>query len=342
MSVVAENIRELAARLQSGQARRSTKSASQRLAEALYWTKSGARIEQSSVIGVDGLVVRAFVGNQPAAIFVGDHQSQSRDLLSSAALYAYHSSIEWGMVADLRHAIVFNSHWVKNNYWFHLPPISWSESANRIDVFEALTPSGLRQGRIDEIALEYSKPENQLQPVDDALVDRLDHWRDEALRYAKRISDIDYKLQTLFAQLFILRAVEDRKIEPRLPSLWDTLRSTGEIDLIALKELFAGAKGYIQSELFDAVYLDDIPEFVLSGIIKDLFIPEQVPVAGSRYNFTWISADILGRAYEKYLSTILVPSAAVSPQMRFWQQPLREVERVTARKASGVYYTPRS
>jgi|GEM_PF-1623584 len=341
MSVVSNNIKRLAAEF-AGKKRRGPKSSSVRLAEALHWTKKGAWIERFSPIDLKLRVTRAFVGSEPAAVFVAESRHQSADLLAPAALFAYHSTIEWGVVADPAQAIIFNSHWIRNGSWFQLPPIRWRDVRNNLGVFESITPDGLTQGTIDEIALKQYKPENQLLPVDDALVDRLDHWRDEAMRHVIDTADLDRNLQTLFAQLFILRAIEDRKLLPELKSLCNAVNGP-EVDYAFLRGLFAEAQTKIQSELFDElVNIDQLPAFVLAGIISDLYRPEDLPGTNCRYNFAWIEADVLGRAYEKYLSTLLIPTGRPStPQLRLWDQPVREVERkTTARKASGVYYTP--
>ncbi len=183
-------------------------------------------------------------------------------------------------------------------------------------LFEAITPSGLAKGYIDELALTFYEPETQLLSVDDALVDRLDHWREEMLRYTKSIENVDELLQILFAQLFVLRSVEDRHLAPDLPKLLGTLRENERIDLNKLNEVFSEAKQSIQSELFDTLIdFQEFPESVLRGIIKDLYFPSQLPGSSYNYNFAWIDADILGRAYEKYLSTILVPKVLKTAQL---------------------------
>jgi hypothetical protein len=172
------------------------------------------------------------------------------------------------------------------------------------------------------------------------LVDRLDQWRSEAIRHSKPIPNLDEKLQTLFAQLFVLRAVEDRNLTSELPSLSAMLRPDKTADLAALQDLFNHAKDQIQSELFDVRVPEEIPDFIHGGIIHDLYYPHQLPVRTARYNFSWVNADVLGRAYEKYLSTVLIPGRAVDPQLRLFDFPTREVETISRRKAAGVYYTP--
>lgn len=312
-----------------------------KMAELLDWTKGTARVEPLRlVLPMD--VTRGLVGDQPAALFVGHVKNISTDLLDTAALLAYHSSIEWGLITDVKQSILFNSHWIRNNSWFSLPPIDWKRSSVGIELLEALTPSGLTLGLIDELALKHYSPDRLLLPVDDALVDRLDHWREETLRFVKAVENVDSILQELFAQFFVLRAVEDRNLAPQLPRLDSVLCEGDRVNRKAIDDLFSEAKRNIQSELFNGIIdLEKIPDFVLGGIIRDLYVPHQLPGKDFKYNFAWIDADILGRAYEKYLSTVLVPSTVMPPQIRLWDQPYREIERVTtARKISGVYYTP--
>lgn len=85
--------------------------------------------------------------------------------------------------------------------------------------------------------------------------------------------------------------------------------------------------------------LSRFPDSVLAGIIHDLYTPAQLPAGSQRYNFSWIDADILGRAYEKYLATVYLP-VPPSPQLRLFDQHEREIEPVSVKKAGGVFYTP--
>jgi len=113
------------------------------------------------------------------------------------------------------------------------------------------------------------------------------------------------------------------------------------LDRAALSEIFAFARQNLQSELFSADIIRQIPDQVLFGLINDLYFPVHLPLEGARYNFAWIDADVLGRAYEKYLSQVL-HSGARGPQLELLQnqQPIREIDRFPKRKETGVYYTP--
>ena len=69
------------------------------VAEALRWTSRAGLSPVQKEIG-HMQVTRGFIGPQPAAVFsVGMNGNSNLDLLNSAALYAYHASIQWGLVA---------------------------------------------------------------------------------------------------------------------------------------------------------------------------------------------------------------------------------------------------
>ena len=342
MSVsVARNIVELAPRMRGWRGPEASQNMTVQLAEALGWTRPLVRpLRQGELSGNGWCLAQAMVGTQPAVVIAASHEPGSQDLVNTAALFAYHSSIEWGLATTPLETVVFNSHWIRHDDWYQLPAIRWEAPQSNIGILAAVTPHGVTTGRIDKIATGYYEPDKMLRPVDDALVDRLDYWRDEALRHSRDISQVDEKLQTLFAQLFVLRAIEDRELAPGLPTLEDALDSSGEANLSRLEALFLGARERIQSELFDEMVYRHFPPFVLAGIVRDLYAPSDLPGRGVRYNFSWVSADVLGAAYEKYLSTLLVPMPSASFQPRLFEQPLREVERVSVRKQAGVYYTP--
>ncbi len=339
MTSVTANLGRLASQLNGGTAAGDRLFAAD-LAAALLWNEGAARTERLSRPGLPCSVIQASIGGQPAAVFF-EHQGAPDGLIKDAALFAYHTSIEWGVLTSPATIQVFNSHWVKDNDWFRTPLVGIDQLRGPVPILEAFTPHGLSEGEIDRVATSIQgAPDEELLPVDDALVDRLDQWRSEALRHSQEIHNLDEKLQTLFAQLFVLRAVEDRSLSPGLPGLSDTLSSDKTTDPKMLQRLFDLAKTNIQSDLFDIRVPTEIPDFIYGGIIRDLYYPHQLPMKTARYNFAWVNADVLGRAYEKYLSTVLIPSRAIDPQLQLFDFPNHHIERVTRRKASGVYYTP--
>jgi hypothetical protein len=338
MNNVSRNLRELAVRIHSNQADEGNLGA--RLATALNWDTTEVRRQQLFADKPETPISKGLIGSQPAAIFLADLHVGLQRLINAGALYAYHASIEWGLVTNATDIVIFNSHWVRKGHWFHLPSIPWEKFDSYIDLFEAVTPEGLTYGKIEQVAARFFEPDRLLMPVDDALVDRLDHWRDEAMRFTSAPESVDQTINQLFAQMFVLRAVEDRRLAPEVPSLDSLVDPYGKVAVGALAALFKTAHTHLQSELFDDKTVLNIPPAILGGIITDLYVPPQLPVENARYNFAWIDADILGRAYEKYLAELLVPSSRRNPQLSLLDEPVRESDRVSVRKAAGIYYTP--
>lgn len=295
------------------------------LAGALGWNSP----ESISINGT-GQLSKGVIGSQPAFIFAST--KNAGEFSNVAASFAYHTAIQWGVVITDQSATIFNSHWIHNGSWFSLPPVSWRNPLEHIDLLESITPNALTSGKIERVATSYQRPDRFLTPVDDALVYRLDHWRDEALRFTVESQDIDEKLQTLFAQLFVLRVVEDRQLAPAIPKL------SGSNNRDDLNAIFSQAQAHVQSELFETLVHNSFPDFILEGIIRDLYVPQDMPF--SEYNFSWIEPGVLGSAYEKYLSTRLVPVPSQSRQMRLFDEQQRDVKRISIRKKTGVYYTP--
>jgi hypothetical protein len=155
-------------------------------------------------------LTRVNAGGQGVAVFSYAAETPTSELLRSVALYAYHASIDWGVVSNESELTIFNSHWTRKGSWFALPPIEWAKVDGALDMFYGLTPSGLAAGVIDRVATQFPAADEFLLPVDDALVSRLDFWRQEMARYAPSIGRADELIHKLFAQLFVLRAAEDR------------------------------------------------------------------------------------------------------------------------------------
>src|SRR5207244_7479933 len=69
----------------------------------------------------------------------------------------------------------------------------------------------------------------------------------------------------------------------------------------------------------------EVDDATLKGIIKRLYYPE------SPYEFTMVSADILGSVYERFLGNVIKLTEGHRAKVE---------EKPEVRKAGGVYYTP--
>ncbi|KIC22487.1 Eco57I restriction-modification methylase domain-containing protein [Leisingera sp. ANG-Vp] len=315
-----------------------------RLAAALGWEAQDLGAKNVAQGGIELQTVRGKIGFQSAALFASpvktpeiQPHSEARRL---AAFYGYHASTRWGLFADDNGVTPFNSHWMSQDDWYLLPTIGWNEIVDRQKELSVFQPKRLLHGEADKAALkEFTAPTRLLQPVDDELVERLDGWRETALRESSSSANVDAQLQTLFAKLFVLRTIEDKGLAPEVQPLIRAFGEGRQLEQSELIKSFEGARNYVGSELFDRIELDAIPAHVISGVIYDLYYPSRIGAYNHRYNFSWIDSDVLGLAYEKYLSTILSPKAP-SRQLDLFQGETTDVERISVRKAGGVYYTP--
>jgi len=313
---------------------------SRELAATFGWAQQELRtleIEQGAT-RVD--LTRGSIAGEPAAVFGTVSARNGFDPVDAAALYGYHSSAQWGVVADDTGLNVFNPHWLVDSNWFRVPHVPWSEVDQNLDLIQALTPQGLIEREPVRAATKRCEPTDFLKPVDDALVERLDRWRDQALRYARSTQGVDELLQTFYAQLFVLRTVEDRELDPAVQAASSAVSGSDGFSHGEWQNILMLAKEHIGSDLFDIDVTPDIPDHVLAGVITDLYKPYKVPGSNSRYNFSWIDADVLGFAYEKYLASILHP-ASLPAQVDLFLPPERGVERYSVRKTAGAYYTPK-
>jgi hypothetical protein len=177
--------------------------------------------------------------------------------------------------------------------------------------------------------------------VDNAFLDEIEGWRkvlaqNLALRNAKLSQrELNFAVQRIIDRVIFLRICEDRGIEKygRLRAL-----AEGEGAYGKLTKLFREADDRYNSGLFHfsaekgrgeapdlltpKLKVDDK---VLRDILKGLYYPQ------SPYEFSVISADMLGQVYERFLGNTIELSAGHRAKV---------VEKPEVRKAGGVYYTP--
>lgn len=283
---------------------------------------------------------RGTISGEPAAVFGTVVSRNGRDPLNDIALYAYHASAPWGVLADEAGLTIYNSQWLIDTAWFRLPQISWDRIEENVPLLDAFTPGGFLEQLPTRMATKVREPSDFLKPIDDSLVERLDQWRDQALRYARHTDRVDELLQTFYAQLFVMRTVEDRALDNRVEPVSTAASGSDRFDRSRWVTLLDQARSFIGSDLFDNDVTLAIPDHVLTGVIHELYRPHRVPGENARYNFSWIDADVLGYAYEKYLASVLQPTTAPS-QVDLFLPAERGVERYSIRKTAGAYYTPR-
>ena len=169
--------------------------------------------------------------------------------------------------------------------------------------------------------------------VDKEFLQSLDSWRTylaTSISWNNKDLDedeINFAVQQTIDRIIFLRIAEDRSVEP-----YENLKHTiKQGDFYKnLFEQFRHADEKYNSGLFDFVK-DKISKHlkidnkVLKTIISELYYPE------SPYEFSVLSVEILGSAYEQFLGKVI----------RITPGHIAKVEeKPEVRKAGGVYYTP--
>lgn len=170
--------------------------------------------------------------------------------------------------------------------------------------------------------------------VDEAFLESLDSWR---TYLASNISirnkhldeeGINFAVQHLIDRLIFLRIAEDRGVEP-YGQLKAILKEKGD-HYPKLFDLFRQADRRYNSGLFD-FKKDRVSEGlavdnkVLRSVLEELYYPN------SPYEFSVISVEILGSAYEQFLGKQI--RIGTGHRARIEEKP-------EVRHAGGVYYTP--
>jgi hypothetical protein len=186
-------------------------------------------------------------------------------------------------------------------------------------------------------------PRHEPDPVEHAFLHAAEQWREQlarnlALRNPSFPSeDLDVAVQRTIEQIVFLRLCEDRGAEPygRLLELAtgndicdrlnDSFRSADQKYALGLFRRAAGASAAEEAERRPPVFgLDDD---VLSPILASLY-DQTSPRA-----LSLLPADILGQLYERFLARVVLGES---------QRQAKRKRKVAARKAFGVYYTPRA
>jgi type I restriction-modification system DNA methylase subunit len=216
-----------------------------------------------------------------------------------------------------------------------------NEYAQRWDeIAPIFSRDAILKGSFDKY-IESSKGKKGTAEVDDVFLKEIESWRDMLARnLALRNTDLsqrdlNFAVQRTIDRIIFLRICEDRGIEQygRLMSL-----QNGDRLYARLCELFHRADERYNSGLFHfqkeksrseppdtltiGLIIDDKP---LKDIIKNLYYPD------SPYEFSVLSADILGQVYEQFLGKVI--------RLTEGHRAVVE-EKPEVRKAGGVYYTP--
>lgn len=209
---------------------------------------------------------------------------------------------------------------------------TYSNYLNEFDfIWDTFSKEKVLKGSFDKF-IQSDKQKKGTSTVDYEFLNSLDTWRtylatNIALRNNLDEEELNFVVQHIIDRIIFLRIAEDRSVEP-YGSLQETLKS-GDYYQNLLRQFHTADQKY-NSGLFD--FKKDktssritIDNKVIKTIISDLYYPI------SPYEFSVLSVEILGSAYEQFLGKTI----SLSKTGRAIVDEKPEV-----RKAGGVYYTP--
>jgi len=218
---------------------------------------------------------------------------------------------------------------------------TFREYAEKWDwLYSIFSREAVLKGSFDKFAAS-SKGKRGTSEVDVAFLEEMEGWRKQlaenlALRNARLTQrELNFAVQRIIDRIIFLRICEDRGIEDygRLLALVN-----GDRIYPRLTKLFEDADTRYNSGLFhfkkepgrheapDELTLNlDLDDKLLRDILRGLYYPE------SPYQFSVLSADILGQVYEQFLGKVI----RLTDGHRAVVDDKPEVK-----KANGVFYTP--
>ena len=211
--------------------------------------------------------------------------------------------------------------------------INYKDYLNKFDfIWDTFSKERVLKGSFDKF-IQGTTNKKGTATVDKEFLQSLDSWRTylaTSISWNNKDLDedeINFAVQQTIDRIIFLRIAEDRSVEP-----YGNLK-------IALKQgdyyqnlfrIFKEADDKYNSGLFD--FKKDqisknlkIDNKVIKTIVNELYYPE------SPYEFSVLSVEILGSAYEQFLGKTITIDKAHRAKIE---------EKPEVRKAGGVYYTP--
>jgi type I restriction-modification system DNA methylase subunit len=198
-------------------------------------------------------------------------------------------------------------------------------------IWDTFSKERVLKGSFDKF-IQSDKQKKGTATVDYEFLHSLDTWRtylanNIALRNTIGEDELNYVVQHIIDRIIFLRIAEDRSVEP-YGNLQETLKN-GIFYENLLKQFHTADQKY-NSGLFDfnkdkISRTIEIDNKIIKSIISDLYYP------ACPYEFSVLSVEILGSAYEQFLGKTISLSKTGRAVIE---------EKLEVRKAGGVYYTP--
>lgn len=242
--------------------------------------------------------------------------------------YSWNKSVSWAVLSDFEGVKIFNADLPPKNLASNLfLELKIEQFEEKFDDLWLLSKDSFLNQTLNLRAEKWRKSDKKTQ-VGQKLFEDLMAWRNLLTKQISKqnkvsIDDLNEGVQTILDRLIFIRTAEDRKIVG--PSLEPILKAKSINVYNDLKKLFIEFDKVFNSKLFTNHVCDkwEIESKTLSKILDGLYIEEN----GYKYDFSVITADVLGGMYEQYLS--------------FVQNEKTDSTHKSKRKAQGIYYTPK-
>ncbi len=211
--------------------------------------------------------------------------------------------------------------------------LQYSDYLNEFDfIWETFSKEYVLKGSFDKY-IASDKNKKGTTTVDSEFLQSLDKWRVElALNIALRNKEINeeelnFVVQHTIDRLIFLRIAEDRSAEPYGELQTDIKNGTYYQNLLfrfhqADQKYNSGLFDFRKDKISEKITIDNK---VIKNIISELYYPI------CPYEFSVLSVEILGSAYEQFLGKQITLSKSGKAVIE---------EKPEVRKAGGVYYTP--
>ena len=210
--------------------------------------------------------------------------------------------------------------------------LTYSNYLNEFDfIWDTFSKERVLKGSFDKF-IQSDKHKKGTTTVDHEFLQSLDSWRtflanNIALRNNIDEDELNFIVQHIIDRIIFLRIAEDRSVE-NYGNLKDTLKGDDYYQNLlrqfhtADQKYNSGLFDFKKDKISDSIAIDNK---VIKTIINDLYYPL------SPYEFSVLSVEILGSAYEQFLGKTITLTKTGKALIE---------EKPEVRKAGGVYYTP--
>lgn len=210
--------------------------------------------------------------------------------------------------------------------------INYEDYLNRFDfLYDTFAKENVLRGSLEKYNVD-TKSKKGTESVDIDFLNSLDDLRTKLASNISKLNslslrDLNFAVQHIIDRIIFLRVAEDRGVEN-----YGDLREAccGNNYYKNIVEIFNKADGKYNSGIFDfskdkITQNIEVDNKVIKEIINDLYYPK------SPYEFSVISVEIIGNAYEQFLGKTITIGNNSKAKIELKPE---------VRKAGGVYYTP--